>query len=634
MKRFLLFIFLAWLVVVSAIIFLPALLRPAGHPPQPAWEERFIPRQAFPRGIEEAHATFPSYEERGSLSREPEFSHPHGYREAPFVLQLEAEHPEAEIWFTRDGTHPRPPGEEGGPRGMLYGGGIRISETTSVTAVAREPGRGWSIPVTRSWIFLEDVLRQDRNAALGRGWPEGSVNGKRLDYGLDPRIVERYPSSAWKEAFSQIATVSLVTPQGNLTHPGYGIYTYPNGQGKQWERFASFEWIASRGGEGIQANAGVRIRGGFSRSPRTLKHSFRLFFRRKYGAGKLQFPLFGGEGADRFDKVDLRTSQNYSWARRSDRFYGTHNTLVRDVFCRDTQRDMGLPYTRSRYFHLFLNGQYWGIYMTQERPEAAFGATYFGADRDDYDTIKTSNYSGGYTLEATDGDTKAWRELWTEARRLSGDPDDARYARLTGLDESLSEPSGKPALVDIDNLISYMLIIFYSGNTDAPLSQFMGNRRSNNWYAVRNRNGWDGFRFFIHDAEHTLGTPDSSKDRTGPFHSHNQDVFEFSNPQWLHQDLSSHPHYRRRFAQLARKHLTGEGALTTAPSVARFRARAESIDKAIIAHSARWGDASLRGQGEPYTREDWAQRIEWIVDHVITGREHEVIEQLRADGLY
>ena len=354
-------------------------------------------------------------------------------------------------------------------------------------------------------------------------------------YGLDPRIVERYPSSAWKEAFSQIATVSLVTPQGNLTHPGYGIYTYPNGQGKQWERFASFEWIASRGGEGIQANAGVRIRGGFSRSPRTLKHSFRLFFRRKYGAGKLQFPLFGGEGADRFDKVDLRTSQNYSWARRSDRFYGTHNTLVRDVFCRDTQRDMGLPYTRSRYFHLFLNGQYWGIYMTQERPEAAFGATYFGADRDDYDTIKTSNYSGGYTLEATDGDTKAWRELWTEARRLSGDPDDARYARLTGLDESLSEPSGKPALVDIDNLISYMLIIFYSGNTDAPLSQFMGNRRSNNWYAVRNRNGWDGFRFFIHDAEHTLGTPDSSKDRTGPFHSHNQDVFEFSNPQWLHQ---------------------------------------------------------------------------------------------------
>ena len=591
-------------------------------------EER-VPGDA-PSGIRNM---FPSYESRENESPQPRFSEKHGYREAPFMLRIDAESPDAEIRFTRDGTLPLSTRESGGPRGERYQQPILIDRTSSITAIAHAPGMESSVPVTRTWIFLDDVLRQDRQGALADGWPEGSVNGKRLDYGVDPRIIARYSREEWREAFRQIASVSLITPQEHLTDPDYGIYTYPYGHGKEWERFTSFEWIDPVEGNGCQVNAGLRIRGGFTRNPHTFKHSFRLFFRRQYGAGKLKFPLFGEEGADRFDKVDLRTSQNYSWARRRERRYGTHNTLVRDVFCRDTQRDMGSPYTRSRYFHLFLNRRYWGVFMTEERPEAAYGATYFGGDRDDYDTLKTSNYSGGYTLEATDGDTDAWKELWNLSRQLARNPEDGIYARITGLDESLAQPSGLPALVDIDNLIDYMLITFHSGNSDGPLSQFLGNRRSNNWFAVRNRNGWEGFRFFIHDAEHTLGTPDSAVDRTGPFINRNQHVFEFSNPQWLHQDLMSHPHYRNRFAERARKHLTGEGALTTGPCIARFRYRAGQIDKAIRAHSARWGDAVMWNR-QPYTPEDWAHRIDWVVEHFIKGREHTVIEQLRVDGLY
>jgi hypothetical protein len=48
-----------------------------------------------------------------------------------------------------------------------------------------------------------------------------------------------------------------------------------------------------------------------------------------------------------------------------------------------------------------------------------------------------------------------------------------------------------------------MLVIVYGGNLDAPISNFLGNTRPNNWYGVRNRVGRDGFRFFVHDAEHT-----------------------------------------------------------------------------------------------------------------------------------
>ena len=55
------------------------------------------------------------------------------------------------------------------------------------------------------------------------------------------------------------------------------------------------------------------------------------------------------------------------------------------------------------------------------------------------------------------------------------------------------------------NLIDYMLVIVYGGNLDAPISNFLGNDRPNNWYGMRDRDGGlRDFRFFAHDSEHTL----------------------------------------------------------------------------------------------------------------------------------
>ena len=60
-----------------------------------------------------------------------------------------------------------------------------------------------------------------------------------------------------------------------------------------------------------------------------------------------------------------------------------------------------------------------------------------------------------------------------------------------------------------------MLIVFFSGNTDAPLSDFLGNNSPNNFYAIRPRTGAFGFRFFAHDSEHTL--LDVNENRLGPY---------------------------------------------------------------------------------------------------------------------
>ena len=168
-----------------------------------------------------------------------------------------------------------------------------------------------------------------------------------------------------KEALINIPSFSLVTDRENLFDAKTGIYVNPNKRGRDWERPASLELLPSSSGNGFQLNCGIRIRGGISRAPANPKHSFRVLFRSEYGESKLDYPLFGDFGANAFHNINLRTSQNWTWARFGEFPPGVQqNTLVRDIASRDTQSALGQPYARSEYHHLYVNGVYWGVYMT------------------------------------------------------------------------------------------------------------------------------------------------------------------------------------------------------------------------------------------------------------------------------
>src|SRR5207253_2848176 len=163
---------------------------------------------------------------------------------------------------------------------------------------------------------------------------------QKMDYGMDPDIVN---SPVWgpqlQAALTAIPTMSIVTDLSNLFDPATGIYVNASGDTIAWERPTSLELINPDGSDGFQINAGLRIRGGFSRSPDNPKHAFRFFFRSDYGQSSLKFPVFGttnGAPAE-FQKYDLRTMQNYSWSFGGDpRFIA-----LRDQWNRDTQLAMG-----------------------------------------------------------------------------------------------------------------------------------------------------------------------------------------------------------------------------------------------------------------------------------------------------
>jgi len=530
----------------------------------------------------------------GFLTNEITMSQPHGFYEEAIQVELSAATEGTTIHYTLDGSEPT------AETGAEYTEPITIDKTTTVRARAFKDGVDPSFVETRTYLFLADVVQQTRTTATDLGFPT-SAGGQTYNYGMDPDIVE---DEVWgpqlREALTQIPTMSLVMNVDDFADRSTGIYSNAQSHGKAWERPASLELINPDGSEGFQVNMGVRVRGGFSRSGSNPKHAFRFFFRDEYGDSKLEFPLFGDEGAAEFDKIDLRTSQNYSWSFQGD----SRNSFVRDVFSRDLQREMDQPYTRSRFYHLYINGQYWGLFQTQERAEANFAASYFGGNSDDYDVIKSAGSSGGYANEATDGNMEAYLRL-ANAFRDNGlsDANYEAYMRIQGKNLDGTRNPDFERLLDVENLIDYMIITYYTGDRDGPASRFV-QPRVNNYFAIINRENPDGFKFFEHDSEHSLDTGENNM--VSPLTFGGQ-FDEYFNPHWMHEQLAQeNSDYRTQFNDRVYEVLFNNGLLTPGNAKDLIDSRAAQIDMAIIAESARWGDSKV---SQPYTKDNWETAV-------------------------
>jgi hypothetical protein len=546
------------------------------------------------------------------------FSHDRGFFTAPFDLVISTATTNATIRYTTNGSLPSP------ANGLTYTGPVRISQTTILRAAAFRDGFQPTDVDTQTYLFVGDILRQSPTGTPPPGWPATWGNGRVPDYGMDPDIVN---SATYRNdltnALLALPSFSIVTELRNLFDNTIGIYANPSGDTRTWERPASVELIYSDGRTGFQENCGLRIRGGFSRSTDNPKHAFRFFFREVYGVSRLNFPVFGPTGPEEFEQFDLRTFQNYSWSFGGD----SSGVFFRDVFSRDTQLDMGQLGERGDYVHLYLNGQYWGIYNTCERPEATFGEAYLGGSKDDYDVVKVAP-DEGYTIYATDGTRAAWDRLY--AAGVAGFQSNDAFFRVQGRNADGTTNPGRETLVNVDNLIDYMLTIFYGGNFDAPVSRFLGETSPNNFFALRSRSNALGFHFISHDAEHTLRANEPNIDRTGPFPAGDGSVTK-SNPQWVFQRLMANTEMRLRFADRVQRHFFNGGALSTEAALARIARRTNQLFEAVIAESARWGDS--KRPTAPLNRNDhWLPAVRGVQQTFVTPRANTVLAQFRRQG--
>ena len=204
---------------------------------------------------------------------------------------------------------------------------------------------------THTFLFIADVLKQT-GAGAPRSW--GTNGGKDVvaDYEMDPEIVN-HPAyrNVLPEALRSLPALSLVMNESDLYGTARGIYAKPMQSGDDWERATSAEFIPADGAKGFQIDCGLRIQGGWNRRPdESPKHAFRLAFRKKYGAGKLKFPLFPGPGSEEFDNLILRAGCNNSWLHwnGAERRRGDY---LRDQWMRETYAAMTHPSARAMPHH-------------------------------------------------------------------------------------------------------------------------------------------------------------------------------------------------------------------------------------------------------------------------------------------
>ncbi|HXJ55028.1 MAG TPA: lamin tail domain-containing protein [Verrucomicrobiae bacterium] len=519
-----------------------------------------------------------------------------GFYDTNISLVITCATAEVTIRFTTNGELPT------ATSGLVYAGPIPIGRTTVVRAAAFKDDFEPSNVDTHTYLFVADVVHQP---AAPSGWPLSGWGRPNPDYEMDPEVVTNVLyRDLIRPALLEVPTLSLVTEQSNLFHSVFGIYNHPASEGDAWERPVSFEYLRPDVEPEVgtlQAEAGLRIHGGVSRTD-GVKLSFRVYFRDRYGTPQLEYPLLEDNPAKRFENLVLRGQWNDGWHHTFD----NNRTAVylRDEWCRRAFAEMGQQSTIGSSMHVYLNGLYWGLYNPVEQINAAFVSEHLGGGETNYDVLKFNN-----TVEAADGDATAWNALISLAEAGLTSP--AAYQQIQ-------------SVLDVDNLIDFMIHYLFIGNEDGP---------AKNYYAYRRHSPPGRIAFVPWDNEWVLGHSFSGLDKL------DVNVVSVDAPNSalrLFQRLRANPEFRVRFGDRVQKHLFGNGALSTLANVRRYAALVAGITNAIIAESARWGDLNNQSSpGRPYTRNvEWTAENNYLLGTYLVQRPNIFLQQLRTATLF
>ena len=553
------------------------------------------------------------------------FSVDRGFYDAPIAVAITTITEGAAIWYTLNGSRPSP------TNGFLYSSPLSITNTAFVRAAAYKANYIPSDVDTHTYIFLDSVLRQPASLP---GYPTTWQANYPADYGMDPNVVNdpKYGATI-KNDLRSIPTLSIVSDHNGLWSSASGIYPNSTTSGPNWEREASAELIAGSGATEFATRCGVEMHGNASRdNVRTPKHSMRLVFKNDYGPTKLRHDWFGG-GVDEHDGIVLRscgfvdgwagryadgglyTSSETGEQFRGLRYRPENTCYLRDVWVKESFRDMGWDASRSAYVHLYINGLYWGLYQPSERLNSSYFQLLYGGQEGAWDVVVGEDNNGPPVI--VDGSGVDWTNVLNIVN--AGITNEAAY-------QAVAER------VDLDNLIDYMMVHIFAESEDWP---------RHNWYVAHRRatNGVPGTKFVcsVWDQELTLDRlVRRNRVEVG------NGAGEIYSPARIYSRLRAWPEFRLRFGDRVHKHLFNGGALTPSNSVARLLAPATIIRDALVGESARWGDARSNGvpagqigTGKTFTRDEWWQpEIDQLATNFLVKLTADNIARLRTGGLY
>lgn len=482
----------------------------------------------------------------------------HGFYGGELTVTLSCATAGASIYYTLDGSLPTPSASQ------LYSGPLTLADSTSLRAMAFAAEKNPSKLLTASYILAETVSRQ---TAMGPG-----------------------DSAAVAGAIRALPALSMTMLPGDLLALGKP----PNAD---LPRTAELEWLASpaapAGSVEFQQTADIRI-AGQSRVGVSPKSAFRLSF-----DDWLKVPLFGEGPARQFKELALRTPFQNSWLspEPGERPRGQE---IRDEFVRRLHGRMGHLAPIGNFVHLFINGQYYGLFNPTEVPGDLWQFSYGGCSDDDFDTLK----EGGVQDDESQRAGLDWGAADAFAREKPVTAED--YLNILG------------EAIDLDSLIDMILLRAYAGDEGFEFWSGPEMKGQHNWFAGREWVNKKPFRFFTWDAESTLGDADLNT-FAGPKRS------------TLFEKLITQVDFRARVTARVQRHFYEDGALAGNAPRELYAALAEEIEPAIPAEAARWG--SKNPEGGSYGLSDWKKERDRLLGVWFPARREALLAQLTALGL-
>ncbi len=303
------------------------------------------------------------------------------------------------------------------------------------------------------------------------------------------------------EPESTFPVVSIAIDPWRLFDPDYGLFM----EGRHavdsiWSKPGANFWsrkeypmhceIYETNGECVfNSEAGFRIFGGFSRL--FPQKSMTIVARDRYGKKRIKYPLFGEEGEDEFKFIVLRNSG-------SD-FGKTH---FRDGLMTSLVEGWDIEKQDFRSAHVYINGDYWGIYNMREKVNRHFLKHYHDQKKDSIDLME---HQGIVKL----GSSKHYEDMLYFLRRNPISVDD----NIDYLETQM----------ELNNFMDYQIAQIYFDNQDAG-----GNIKY--WRPQAASGRW---RWILFDTDWGFGLNDASAYTNNSLHFHTEaDGPSWPNPPW------------------------------------------------------------------------------------------------------
>jgi len=223
----------------------------------------------------------------------------------------------------------------------------------------------WQLP--KGEIYKINIVRA---AAFIDGIKVSPVYTK--SYGVSPLAHQRY----------SFPVVSLVVePDQLFAYAGgiyvlgfyYDLYDQPNFN-YDWERDVFVEFFEPDGQKVISQNAQIEIAGQSTRWRR--QKSLKLKASGKGNKNRFEYDFFN-TNIEKHKNLILRTS-----------FADYPKSFIKDELLNKLAEKTGLIDADCRPVIVFLNGEYWGIHILQEKPDKYYLQDRYGVDKDSIDLLK------------------------------------------------------------------------------------------------------------------------------------------------------------------------------------------------------------------------------------------------------